>query len=111
MVEWELHALRRNQTFPLEGVPKIFAVDDSSGRELVSDVRLDLADERLLMEIPAHIVNLRQDSPEAAMTWRSSVRKAFKHYFEGGYRAAGFLTDRTGQRPRRFYLLERERST
>ncbi len=111
MVEWELQAQRREQTLALGDVPKIIAVDDSSGRQLVSDVRIDLADEHLLMEIPAGIVNLRQDSPEAAMNWRSSVRIAFEHYLERGYRAVGFLTDRAGRRPRRFYLLEREMST
>ena len=111
MVEWELGAERRDETIPLKSLPKIIAVDDSSGQELASEVRIDLGDDRLLMEIPAHIGGLRQDSPEAAMNWRSSVRKAFKSYFSQGYRAVSFVTDRAGKRPRRFYVLEREQST
>ena len=111
IVEWEVRARRDFENFPVKNLPKIISVDDSSGVELVSDVRTDLVDDRVLMEIPEHIVKLRQESPEAAMDWRSSVRKAFNSYFSRGYEAVRFTTDRTGKRPRRFYVLEREPSS
>lgn len=111
MVEWELRAERRGGTIPLNTLPQIIAVDDSSGQEFVREVRVDLGDDCLLMEIPADIVSLRNISPEAAMDWRSSVRSGFQHYFSRGYRAVGFLTDRAGERPRGFYLLENEQSS
>jgi predicted GNAT superfamily acetyltransferase len=62
---------------------------------------------RVLLEIPAAIVRLRQKDPPLAERWQRAVRQAFTAAFSAGFRAVGFLRDE-GQGSRRcFYLLHR----
>lgn len=66
-------------------------------------VRLDLDEERLLVEIPADFQGLKRESLELALEWRLAAREALTHYMGRGYLATGLV--REGKRS--FLLLER----
>jgi predicted GNAT superfamily acetyltransferase len=59
----------------------------------------------VLIEIPADIELVRDDSVETARLWRQSTRAAFLHYLHHGYGVRSFV--RSPDRDRCFYLLSR----
>jgi predicted GNAT superfamily acetyltransferase len=63
--------------------------------------------DRLLLEIPAEIVRLRQHDPALAEGWRRAVRDAFTAAFAAGYVATRFARQETDHGRRCFYVLER----
>jgi len=57
------------------------------------------------VEIPADIQEVKEESPDVGVQWRSATRHAFRSYLDQGYRVIGFRRDRgTG---RCFYALGR----
>ncbi len=77
-----------------------------------AEVRLDLEDERLLVEIPTDLNALKARDPEAALRWRLETREIFRRYLARGYLVSEFFVagagDGAGEKRRGFYLLERE---
>lgn len=63
--------------------------------------------DRVLVEIPQRIADLRRDHPDAAETWREAVRRAFRAGFAAGYVAVGFVREVTSEERRCAYVLER----
>ncbi len=63
--------------------------------------RLDLADRRLLAEVPPAINALRK-KPEVIAAWQKVLRVVLRHYFRQGYEAGDFLFG-----DRCFYVLSR----
>lgn len=61
----------------------------------------------VLLEIPPDINGLRRAAPELATAWRLAVRQAFQRAFQAGYRAVGFVRDRSGGSLRVAYVLHR----
>jgi len=59
---------------------------------------------RILIEVPADIHAVRDQSPAEAKQWRMSTRQAFLHYLVRTYRVRSFVRDPSGERC--FYLLE-----
>lgn len=78
-------------------------VNAEAGRPL-SEPALPEAD-RLRVEVPAAIQEVKRDRPEEAAAWRAGTRRAFQGYLARGYRVAAFLRDADG---RCFYGLERK---
>ncbi len=69
------------------------------------DVRTDLADRHISVEIPVGFSDMLARAPELALTWRLAVREIFLAYFGAGYRTVEFFLNRgaaTGS-----YLLTR----
>jgi predicted GNAT superfamily acetyltransferase len=52
---------------------------------------LDLRGKNVLIEIPANITLLQQESPDAAVAWRNATRAAFIDAFAAGYIVEDFL--------------------
>jgi len=63
--------------------------------------------DRILLEIPSDIVQLRREAPMLAERWRSIVGRAFQAAFAAGYRAVYFVKDDSSGQRRGFYVLER----
>ncbi|AGA29694.1 hypothetical protein [Singulisphaera acidiphila] len=61
----------------------------------------------LLVEIPQDIAGLRARDPRLAEAWRLAVRESLTMAFSAGYRAVGFVQDRSEAERRAFYLLHR----
>jgi predicted GNAT superfamily acetyltransferase len=67
---------------------------------------LDLADRRLLVEIPMGFGAMQASDPALALEWRTATRAIFQTYFGRGYRAVDFYLSREALRGH--YLLSRE---
>lgn len=61
-------------------------------------------EERVRVEIPYDIQQVKAADPEAGWRWRRATRHALEGYLEAGYVVRGLLLDRDDQRC--FYLLE-----
>ncbi len=70
-------------------------------------IRLDLADRRLLVEIPASTDAMRSQAMPLARRWRLEARRIFQHYLSIGYRVEDFFPPQPATEGRCFYLLRR----
>ena len=70
---------------------------------LPGHAQLDLADRRLLVEIPVGFSEMMQQDPGLAREWRFATREVFQSYFARGYKAVDFFLQRDGGRGQ--YLL------
>jgi predicted GNAT superfamily acetyltransferase len=70
-------------------------------------MRLDLADRRLLVEIPAQTDAMRSQAMPLARRWRLDARRIFEHYLSLGYRVDDFFPPQPATGGRCFYLLRR----
>lgn len=68
---------------------------------------LKLKDERLLVEIPSSIQQIREKDLALALSWRQQTQKIFENYFNRGYIAAEFISKGHDGERQNFYLLER----
>jgi predicted GNAT superfamily acetyltransferase len=66
---------------------------------------LDIADRRVLVEIPVGFTEMLEREPGLAHDWRMSTRQIFQAYFQRGYRAVDFFLARESGRGQ--YLLAR----
>ena len=55
--------------------------------------------------IPADVLAVRRRDPGAARRWRTSTRRAFRHYLEAGYRVAGYVPPVPGDAEGHYVLL------
>lgn len=65
--------------------------------------KLDLADRRLLVEIPVGFTEMQAERPTLALSWRMATRAVFQHYLARRYRVVDFFLAR--ERGRGQYLL------
>jgi predicted GNAT superfamily acetyltransferase len=68
---------------------------------------LDVAADCVLIEVPAEFQAIKAVSMDLARAWRQHTGALFTHYFERGYVASDFLSDRDDTRRRNFYVLTR----
>ena len=61
----------------------------------------------VLAEIPADFLQLKRADFELACAWRAFTREMFEGCFKAGYRVDDLISDRSGERPRCFYVLAR----
>ncbi|WP_406700269.1 hypothetical protein V5E97_15750 [Singulisphaera sp. Ch08] len=61
----------------------------------------------VLVEIPQDIAGLRARDAGMAEAWRLAVRESLSAAFTAGYRAVGFVQERSETTRREFYLLQR----
>ena len=80
-------------------------VENSSGYRCLAEYRLELTEQKLLMEIPADFDGLCQVDFRLATRWQQEVRGILQHYLDRGYKVSGFLTLATTPR-RVFYVLD-----
>lgn len=71
-------------------------------------IRLDFADRRLLVEIPAQTDAMRSQAMPLARRWRLEARRIFQHYLSKGYRVEDFFPPQPATEGRCFYLLQRQ---
>lgn len=69
-----------------------------------AEYRLDLQAEKLLVEIPTDITEMKAENLELARRWRAETRAIYEHYLAQGYLVSEFITM---DKRRGFYLLER----
>lgn len=71
-----------------------------------SECEPNLNDQRVLVEIPHNIRQLKEKDLKLAVRWRHQIREVFEHYFARGYIASEFIVHKEGFK-RSFYLLEK----
>jgi predicted GNAT superfamily acetyltransferase len=65
----------------------------------------------LLAEIPSDFLKLKAYDFELARAWRSFSREMFETCFSAGYLVTDFVYDKSGERPRSFYVLTHGEAT
>lgn len=60
--------------------------------------------------IPADVLAVRSEDPDAARRWRTSSRRAFLHYMGEGYRVAGYAPPVGGEAEGHYVLLRGDRT-
>jgi predicted GNAT superfamily acetyltransferase len=65
----------------------------------------------VLAEIPADFMHLKASDNELARAWRLFSRELFETCFAAGYLVTDFIFDKTGDRPRSFYVLTHGEAT
>ncbi len=104
VVRWELSSRweRREETnaHP-SNAPFVTIAPDPA---LEGRVQGDFAEEpTVLLEIPPDIQSLKLNTPDIAVAWRSTTRRAFHDYFARGYRVTTFVVTQN----RAYYVLTR----
>ena len=87
-----------------------YAHADAGGLPEPGEPILNITSDRLLVEIPSDISQIKRQQFELAQAWRENTRQVFRHYLAAGYRATQLLFDREPAEPagrRAFYLLEK----
>lgn len=72
------------------------------------EIRLDLTDRRLLVEIPRQTDAMRANALPLARRWRLETRRIFQHYLSQGYRVENFFPPQPATEGRCFYSLRRK---
>jgi predicted GNAT superfamily acetyltransferase len=79
---------------------------DSVGNFLRPPKHLNTAEANLLLaEIPSDFMQLKTEDFELARAWRFFSREMFESCFSAGYLVTDFIFDKSGDRPRSFYVL------
>jgi predicted GNAT superfamily acetyltransferase len=116
LVRWELESARvRERAGALAPTakagafaqPRVNAVSGERGRPVLSDLRLDLKDPVVLIEIPDDWDALCRAAPVEAAAWQRGVTRAFEAYLPRGYRAVDLLDAERETPPCALYVLAR----
>jgi predicted GNAT superfamily acetyltransferase len=91
----------------LPDAPLVNRAERRAGSLRNTKIRLNLEDEKLLVEIPTDLNALKRQDPEAAVQWRLETREIFRSYLARGYLVSEFFVTGHGEERRGFYLLER----
>jgi predicted GNAT superfamily acetyltransferase len=110
LCEWYLDSSTQASIRPYRGgvTNETFRVIQRTGAEpypRCKDWSIDLSAEKVLVDIPRDIVELKKKSLDEARKWREATRDAFQHYFRAGFAAVALLE--TGGELR--YLLAKPR--
>ncbi len=81
------------------------AVPDPAGGSRPPGHGPSLNSRLLLVEIPVDFLALKEADLGLGCDWRFYAREAFETAFAAGYLVTEFVFDKTGERPRSFYLL------
>lgn len=85
---------------------------DSAGDFIRPPERLTAPEGALLLaEIPSDFLQLKAADFELARAWRFFSREMFETCFSAGYLVTDFIFDKTGDRPRSFYVLTHGEAT
>lgn len=76
------------------------------GIRVADQARLRRRERRLLVEIPADILAVKERSLDAAREWRAHTRRIFLHYLKAGYVVTRFASGPVDDERRSFYVLE-----
>ena len=106
LVEWQLHSDHTTQILEGNHPYANFDFTDSPIINLESDSKFPDS-ETVLIEIPANIQNIKQQSMDLAMQWRLRTRQAFQHYLSQDIAPISFLRRADG---RCFYALTKKDS-
>jgi len=79
------------------------------GMTASSPLKLNLADDRLLFEVPYNLPDIKTRNLGVALEWQGKMRQVFRHYFKKGYVATDFWVVEEEGHLRAFYFLERRR--
>ena len=94
-----------------EGAKRILTTLKIGAIEKVLNYRLNVKDDRILLEIPANIDQIKRLDISVATEWRNVTRKIFKKYIEEGYTVTDLLRDTENGRTRYYYLIEKNPDT
>jgi predicted GNAT superfamily acetyltransferase len=110
IVEWATESDRpRPVIADTSGLPRLIDVREREDGMLgpVGHLEITLDEPIALLEIPADVVSIRRNDPALAEAWGLAVRRAFTEGFAAGYRAEGFVRDKSTGRLRCYYVLIR----
>ncbi len=114
LAEWwirtERVALREAQRLPGPVFDDLGYAARTSGAGLdrrIEELRLDLQNAHIAIEVPAHTQNLIAENPALALDWRLKTRRAFQTYFRLGYVAVDLVPPAAEPAGTVLYLLER----
>jgi predicted GNAT superfamily acetyltransferase len=71
-------------------LPCVSGAVQAGGFPRCEDVRLDLDDPELLVEVPPNITTMMDQDPDLALDWRLKTRTIFQTYMGRGYAVVGF---------------------
>lgn len=115
IAEWEVAGLelpsRAGDPHSLSDLPRLIHLRTDEGEPPIPrDIDDRPMADRVLVDIPDRIADLRRHRPDAAEAWRAAVRHGLRSCFDAGYVAIGLVRQESPQGPRCAYLLQRERS-
>jgi predicted GNAT superfamily acetyltransferase len=112
-VEWNLNSAgdkksdsKSNQIESLHDVRQVYQVKWDNAGFLSIVAESELKGERLLLEIPSNINELKSYELKHAAYWRERTRSTFQRAFAAGYVATDVVQSQEGSKTRVFYLLE-----
>jgi predicted GNAT superfamily acetyltransferase len=111
LVEWWLeseHVVQQliGERYARQARP-VTRVSERDGLQQLDNYDLTCDDESVWVEIPRNLQALKRASLASARDWRAKTRLIFEHYFERGYVAIDFVSERKSQPRRRGYVLRR----
>lgn len=116
-VEWWIASsrvrkrLEQEQHDATSDLPVINQTKEREGFLVNRDYSLTRTEPRLILEIPYHWREMREQNMPLVREWRHQTREIFEHYFAHGYYASDFLVIEHEGRKRAFYLLEETTKT
>jgi predicted GNAT superfamily acetyltransferase len=109
LLEWFLDGrILRSELPELRTLIQVNDVEiNEHGLQQIREYALDCDSPHLLVEIPSSFEALRAHPHGAGLDveWRLKTRGIFHHYLEKGYTVVDFLSEKTEERRRNFYLL------
>lgn len=112
LVEWWLDSYTdRPQRPDHRDALAILRAEGSGDRLRAAAADLSLDHRHLKLPVPPNIQAIKRHDMALALEWRQQVRTAFETYFERGYRAVDFVSERAGEVRQNFYILSREEPT
>jgi len=84
-------------------------VDLAPGMTASSPLKLNMAEDRLLFEVPYNLPDIKTRNLGVALEWQGKMRQVFRNYFKKGYVATDFWVAEEEGHLRAFYFLERRR--
>jgi chorismate synthase len=82
--------------------------DVAPGMTVSSPLKLNCGDDRLLLEIPYNLPEIKNRNLGIALEWQGRLRQAFRNYFKKGYAATDFWVAEEEGHLRAFYFLEKK---
>jgi len=110
-VKAKLKSRKKDSNRKIEEIEKNEAVNkieiDKKGIQKISDVKLGLSVDSIIIEIPENFQNIYNKSLKKANEWRLKTRNIFNYYLGKGYTVTDFYTRRNTGNIRNYYLLQK----